>query len=105
MFGVTQGGGVFAQPRHFHAGGGGSQGEALAQRAGEGRIFAQARVEQGKAGAGEKGRLTGIHWPARPARKRPLNGLILRRRRRRRLRARGSTRLWSGRIVGVEKSG
>jgi len=57
MFGVAQAGGVFSQPRHFHTGGRGAQGEALAQRAAEGRIFTQDRVEQGEPGAGAESRV------------------------------------------------
>jgi hypothetical protein len=48
---------AFAMARQRGAGGRGAQGQALTQRAGEGRFVAQDRVEQGEAGAGEESRL------------------------------------------------
>jgi len=76
MFGVAQAGGVFSQPRHFRAGGGG------AQRAGEGRIFAQDRVEQSEPDAGEKspvGAGGACRRRARPSQKHMLRQRVNRR--------------------------
>ena len=45
MFGVTQGGGILAMAGQSGAAGRGAQGQALAQRPGKGKIFAQSWVQ------------------------------------------------------------
>ena len=54
MLGVAQRGKILAMARQGGAGGGGAQGEALAQRPGERRICTQDLVEQSETGAGEE---------------------------------------------------
>jgi len=60
--------------RQRGAGGGGAQGQALAQRAGERRIEAKNLVEQGEPGAGEESRVavgsSADGWPVRRPRPR-----------------------------------
>jgi hypothetical protein len=77
MLGVAQRGRILAMARQGGAGGRGAQRQALPQRPGERRIFAQDRVEQGKAGAGAESRLEArvgadgwLFWRSRPGRKR-----------------------------------
>jgi hypothetical protein len=57
MFGVAQRGKILTMARQDGAGGGGAQGEALAQRAGERRIEAKNLIQQSEAGAGAERRL------------------------------------------------
>jgi hypothetical protein len=57
MLGVAQRGRILAMARQTGAGGGRSQGEPLAQRAGERRIGAKNLIQQSKAGAGEERRV------------------------------------------------
>jgi hypothetical protein len=57
MFGVAQRGRILAMARHFRAGGGGAQRQALAQRAGERRIEAKNLIQQSEAGAGAESRV------------------------------------------------
>jgi hypothetical protein len=76
MFGVAQAGSIFSQPRHFHAGGGGSQSETLAQRAGESWRGGEKMIHQSEPSSGEEGRITSadsIFADPRPARKAPFH--------------------------------
>src|SRR5208337_1030435 len=76
MFGVAQAGSVFSQPRHFHAGGGGAQGQALAQRAGEWRRGGEKMIQQSEPSSGEEGRIASadsVFADPRPAWKAPFH--------------------------------